>query len=79
MTAWKGYLIRDVGSAEDYDKAVQYAEALGVLRKEFRGKGSFFVTRMDQMSAYFKNQAQRRREAQAAAQGQAGGSGSGRR
>lgn len=72
MTAWKGYLIRDVGSKEDYEKAVQYAEALGVLRKEFRSKGSFFVTRMDQMSVYFKNQAQRRREAQAAAQGQGG-------
>ena len=67
MTAWKGFLIRDVGSREEYDKAVQYAEALGVLKKEFRSKGSFFVTRMDQMSVYFKNQAQKRREAQAAA------------
>lgn len=73
MTAWKGYLIREVGSKEDYEKAVQYAEALGVLRKEFRSKGSFFVTRMDQMSVYFKNQAQRSREAQAAAAGQGGG------
>ena len=71
MTAWRGYLIRDVGSVEDYEKAVAYAEALGVLRKEFRSKGSFFVTRMDQMSAYFKNQAQKRRETQA--QGQANG------
>ncbi len=82
MTAWKGYLIRDVGSQEDYEKAVQYAEALGVLRKEFRSKGWFFVTRMDQMSAYFKNQSARRREAQAAAQsaatGQASGSGGAR-
>lgn len=73
MTAWKGYLIRGMADKEEYDKAVQYAEALGVLRKEFRSKGSFFVTRMDQMSVYFKNQAQRRREAQAAAQGQGNG------
>lgn len=61
MTSWRGYLIRDVGSVEEYDKAVAYAEALGVLRKEFRNKGSFFVTRMDQMQVYFKNQAERRR------------------
>lgn len=66
MTAWRGYLIRDVGSQEDYEKAVQYAEALGVLRKEFRSKGWFFVSRMDQMSGYFKNLAARRREAMAA-------------
>ncbi|KAF2487994.1 TFIIH and nucleotide excision repair factor 3 complexes subunit [Neohortaea acidophila] len=75
MTAWRGYLIRDVGSQEDYEKAVQYAEALGVLRKEFRSKGWFFVSRMDQMSGYFKNLAARRREAMAA---QAAASQSGR-
>ncbi|KAK5132204.1 hypothetical protein LTR08_009328 [Meristemomyces frigidus] len=63
MTAWRGYLIRDVGSLEEYEKAVAYAEALGVLRKEFKSKGSFFVTRMDQMSAYFRTQAARKREA----------------
>lgn len=68
MTTWKGFLIKDVGSQEDYDKAVKYAEALGVLRKEFRAKGSFFVSRMEQMSTYFKSLAQRRREARAAAQ-----------
>ena len=69
MTAWKGFLIRDVGSREEYEKAVQYAEALGVLRKEFRSRGSFFVTRMDQMGVYFKNQALRRRQLQAAGNG----------
>lgn len=67
MTAWRGYLIKDVGSQEDYDRAVQYAEALGILRKEFRTRGSFFVTRMEQMGVYFKNQAQKRREAANAA------------
>jgi transcription initiation factor TFIIH subunit 4 len=72
MTAWKGFLIKDVGSKEDYDKAVQYAEALGVLRKEFRSKGWFFVTRMDQMSVYFKNLAQRRRQEAAARAAQSG-------
>jgi transcription initiation factor TFIIH subunit 4 len=64
MTTHSGFLIKDVGSAEDYEKAVRYAEALGVLKKEFKNKGWFFVSRMDQMSAYFKNLAMRRREAQ---------------
>lgn len=73
MTAWRGYLIRDVGSEEEYERAVRYAEALGVLRKEFRSKGCFFVSRMDQMAAYFKNQAQRKKAAQqATAQGGGG-------
>ncbi|KAK4547552.1 hypothetical protein LTR36_000509 [Oleoguttula mirabilis] len=81
MTAWRGYLIRDVGSAEEYEKAVAYAEALGVLRKEFKAKGSFFVTRMDQMSGYFKAQAVRKREAiaQREAEARGGGGGAGRK
>jgi len=67
MTTHTGFLIKDVGGPEDYDRAVRYAEALGVLKKEFRNKGWFFVSRMDQMSAYFKNLNARRREAQMAA------------
>lgn len=70
MTAWQGFMIRDVGSQEDYDKAVAYAEALGVLRKEFRSRGSFFVSRMDQMSTYFKGQVAKKKAAQAAAAAQ---------
>ncbi|KXT09268.1 hypothetical protein AC579_2128 [Pseudocercospora musae] len=63
MTSTKGYLIREVGSKDDYEKAVQYAEALGILVKDFAHKQSFFVTRMDQMKIFFANQAQRRKEA----------------
>ena len=73
MTAWKGYLIRGLDSTEEYEKAVQYAEALGVLRKEFRSKGSFFVSRMDQMGVYFKNQAQRKKEMMQQREREAGG------
>ncbi|KAK1063107.1 RNA polymerase II transcription factor B 52 kDa subunit, partial [Friedmanniomyces endolithicus] len=75
MVSHRGYLIRDVGTAEEYDRAVRYAEALGVLRKEFRSRGSFFVTRMDQMSGYFKGQAAKKREAAAAGkrEGEVGG------
>ena len=73
MTAWKGYLIRDVGGREEYAKAVAYAEALGVLRKQFESKGMFFVSRMDQMTGYFKNLAMRRREAGGSGAGSTGG------
>lgn len=72
MTMWKGYMIRDLGSQDDYDKAVAYAEALGVLIKEFKDKREFFVTRMDQMATYFRTQAQKKKDA--AASGQASGS-----
>ncbi len=67
MTTWPGFLIKGLDSKEEYDKAVQYAEALGILKKEFRSKGWFFVSRMDQMTVYFKNLAVRRRQAAAAA------------
>ncbi|KAI7461922.1 TFIIH and nucleotide excision repair factor 3 complexes subunit [Hortaea werneckii] len=55
MTATKGFLIYELANSEEYERAVKYAEALGVLRKEFRSKGSFFVSRMDQMKVYFRN------------------------
>ncbi|KJX94424.1 RNA polymerase II transcription factor B subunit 2 like protein [Zymoseptoria brevis] len=61
MTTWKGFYIRDVGGWEEYVKAVEYAEALGVLRQRFDAKRSFFVGRMDQMAGYFKLAAERRR------------------
>jgi len=67
MDVARGFLIKDVGSQEDYERAVRYAEALGVLKKEFKSKGWFFVSRMDQMSTYFKGLNARRREAQMAA------------
>jgi transcription initiation factor TFIIH subunit 4 len=66
MEIHAGFLIKDVGSAEDYERAVRYADALGVLKKEFRNKQWFFVSRMDQMSTYFKGLSARRREAQMA-------------
>ncbi|KAK4902844.1 RNA polymerase II transcription factor B 52 kDa subunit [Elasticomyces elasticus] len=67
MISTPGFLIKDVGSPEDFEKAVAYAEALGVLKKSFgqgdgKGRQWFFVTRMDQMSGYFKAQAGRRKE-----------------
>ncbi|KAK3703688.1 RNA polymerase II transcription factor B 52 kDa subunit [Vermiconidia calcicola] len=64
MTSWQGYLIKDVGDREAYEKAVAYAEALGVLRKDFRNKGWFFVSRMDQMGSYFRNLAVKRKAQQ---------------
>lgn len=65
MTAWEGYWIKDVGgSMEDYDKAVQYAEALGILIRDFRSKRCFFVSRMEQLILYFGAQVARRKKAQ---------------
>jgi transcription initiation factor TFIIH subunit 4 len=66
MTTWQGFLIKDLATEEDYEKAVAYAEALGVLRKEFRAKRMFFVTRMEQMGTYFKSVAARKKQEAAA-------------
>jgi transcription initiation factor TFIIH subunit 4 len=61
MKAHEGFLIKDVGSAEEFEQAVRYAEALGVLKKQFPERGWFFVSRMDQMGTYFKNAAARKK------------------
>ncbi|KAK4493656.1 hypothetical protein PRZ48_014841 [Zasmidium cellare] len=71
MESVKGYLIRDVGSMEDYDRAVKFARDLNVLVKEFRSKGSFFVTRMDQMGLYFKDVAAKKKAAKEQAEARA--------
>lgn len=61
MTTWKGFYIKDCGTEEEYTKAVEYAEALGVLRQRFDSKRSFFVGRMDQMQGYFRQAAEKKR------------------
>lgn len=73
MESNKGYLIRDVGTQEDYEKAVRFARDLNVLVKEFPSKGYFFVTRMDQMGLYFKEAAARKKAAKEAAEARAVG------
>ncbi|KAK5701391.1 RNA polymerase II transcription factor B 52 kDa subunit [Elasticomyces elasticus] len=84
MISTPGFLIKDVGSPEDFEKAVAYAEALGVLKKSFgaaggdgvgKGRQWFFVTRMDQMSGYFKAQAGRRKEERERRERELGGGG----
>ncbi|KAI4842145.1 TFIIH and nucleotide excision repair factor 3 complexes subunit, partial [Aureobasidium sp. EXF-8845] len=62
MKATPGYLIRDVGTQEEYLKAVQHADTIGVLTWQNDAKGMFFVTKFDQMQQYFKAIARRRRE-----------------
>ncbi|KAF2859907.1 transcription factor Tfb2 [Piedraia hortae CBS 480.64] len=64
MVTNSGYLIRDCGSEQDFNKAVEYADKLGVLKKTFKTRGSFFVTRMDQMQEYFKAEARNKKEAE---------------
>lgn len=70
MTATAGFLIRDMGSREEYDKAVTHADTIGVLVWRNDEKWWFFVTKFDQMQQYFRAAAQRKKEA-------AEGSGSG--
>lgn len=70
MTATAGFLIRDMGSREEYDKAVTHADTIGVLVWRHDEKWWFFVTKFDQMQQYFRAAAQRKKEA-------AEGSGSG--
>lgn len=65
MTTWKGFYIKDCGSQEDYIKAVEYAEALGVLRQRFDAKRSFFIGRLDQMTAYFRQAGERKKRERA--------------
>lgn len=73
MDATPGFLIKEFASKDEYQKAVAYAEALGVLKKDFPVKGWFFVTRMEQMKGFIVAQAQKRKEREAAVkmQGQA--------
>ncbi|TKA28416.1 hypothetical protein B0A50_03883 [Salinomyces thailandicus] len=65
MAGFPGYLIRGLEGEGEYERAVRYAEALGVLRREFKGRREFFVTRMDQMSGYFRGEAGRRKAREA--------------
>ncbi|KAF2769607.1 RNA polymerase II transcription initiation protein [Teratosphaeria nubilosa] len=80
MTSFPGFLIRDVGSAEEFEKAVAYAEALGILRKTFPKRGWFFVSRMEQMQAWFRTQAARKKAEREAREREAAGAvGAGRK
>ena len=72
MKAWKGYLIRDLGTREEFEKAVQYAEALGVVRWVSESKQWFFVSRMEQMKPYFVAQQARKKEAMARREAEVG-------
>jgi transcription initiation factor TFIIH subunit 4 len=62
MRATPGFLIRDVGTQDDYLKAVTHADTIGVLTWRNDAKGMFFVTKFDQMQQYFRAAAARRRE-----------------
>ena len=68
MKATPGFLIRDVGTLEEYEKAVSHAETLGVLVWRDDRRGWFFVNRFEQVQQHFRNEAQRKKErAEAAA------------
>lgn len=68
MTANPGFLIRDLGSKDEYEKAVTHADTIGVLVWRSDEKQWFFVTKFDQMQQYFRAVATRKKEATEAAQ-----------
>ena len=72
MRTSQGFTIWDVGTIDDYDRAVKHAETLGILIWQDRNKGKFFVSRFEQIQQYFKNEALKKKER--LAEGQRGGS-----
>jgi len=62
MRATNGFLIRDLGSPDEYERAAKHAETLGVLVWRDDKRGWFFVTRFEQIQQYFKNETQRKKE-----------------
>jgi len=62
MRTTPGFLIRDVGTPDEYERAVKHAETLGVLVWRDDRKGWFFVNRFEQVQQYFKNESQKRKE-----------------
>lgn len=72
MRATPGFLIRDVGSTDEYERAVRHAETLGVLVWRDDAKGWFFVNRFEQIQQYFRAEGARKKEAGAASVGGSG-------
>lgn len=62
MKATPGFLIKEIGTADEYEKAVTYADTIGVLVWRDDKGGRFFVTKFDQMQQYFRAANARRRE-----------------
>ncbi|KAF2153764.1 putative TFIIH and nucleotide excision repair factor 3 complexes subunit [Myriangium duriaei CBS 260.36] len=62
MKATPGFLIRDVGTSAEYERAVKHAETLGVLIWRDDAKGWFFVNRFEQVQQYFRAEALRKKE-----------------
>lgn len=61
MKATSGFLIRDLNLADEYSRAVGYAETLGVLVWRDDARRWFFVNQVAQLQQFFKAEAQRRR------------------
>ncbi|KAK4891670.1 hypothetical protein LTR28_002427, partial [Elasticomyces elasticus] len=55
----------DFASADEWRAAAEYAEALGVLVWKDEGKHRFFVTRFEQLQAFFRKRNAVRRQMEA--------------
>lgn len=62
MKATPGFLIKEIGTTEEYEKAVTYADTIGVLVWRDDTGARFFVTKFDQMQQYFRAATARRKE-----------------
>ena len=55
MKATPGFLFKEFNTQADYEAACRYAEEIGVLVWKHDIRRMFFVTRHEQVAAYFRN------------------------
>lgn len=58
MTATNGFFMKDFRDFAEYEDAMKYADALGVLVWKSDAKRWFFVNKLEQMQTYFSNKKQ---------------------
>ena len=59
MRATPGFLMKDFSSQVEYEDTCRYAESLGVLVWRSDTRACFFVSRIDQLSAYLQSNTKR--------------------
>lgn len=71
MKAEAGFLIKELGGKEEFEKAVAYADTIGVLVWKSEERMWFFVTKFEQMQQYFRGLAMRKKELKEGGEGAA--------
>lgn len=65
MKATPGFLLKEFVSASEYENCRKYAEEIGVLIWRDDKKRMFFVSRLEQVAAFFKNNKSKKAEGKA--------------